>query len=55
MKSMKKNTNNYQKYGMIYANQCTKCIKEGTHYCKLEFVDDSCSNFKTLQDLKYSK
>ena len=29
--NMKRNTNNYAKYGMIYQNQCTKCVKEGTH------------------------
>ena len=52
---MKKNTNNYSKYGMIYQNQCTKCIREGTHFCKLEFTDEKCVNFKSLDDLKYTK
>ena len=52
--SMKKNTNNYSKYGLIYQNQCTKCLKEGTAFCELNFTDESCVNFKSLDDLKYS-
>ena len=48
----KRNTNNYKKYGMIYSNQCTCCIKEGTSFCSLSFVDESCVNFKSLDDLK---
>lgn len=54
MKSImqKRNTNNYKKYGMIYSNQCTRCIKEGTSFCSLSFVDESCINFKSLEDLK---
>lgn len=53
MKSiMRTNTNNYRKYGMIYSNQCTRCIKEGTSFCSLSFVDESCVNFKSLEDLK---
>ena len=53
--SMRTNTNNYRKYGMIYANECTRCIREGTHFCKLEFDDDSCVNFKQLSDLKFTQ
>lgn len=51
---MKTNTNNYKKYGMIYSNQCTKCIKECTVFCNLDFNSDSCNNFKSLDDLKYT-
>ena len=53
--NMKTNTNNYKKYGSIYQNQCVNCIREGTVYCKFEFSDDSCTNFKSLEDLKYTK
>ena len=43
----------YQKYGMVYSEQCTKCLKEGTHFCELKFTDaGECLNFKTLDDLK---
>ena len=50
--SMKRNTNNYEKYGLIYANQCTRCVKEGTAFCELKFTNESCDNYKSLDDLK---
>ncbi len=49
---LKSEQKNYQKYGMIYSEQCTRCLKEGTHFCELKFEDEKCLNFKTLDDLK---
>lgn len=42
----------YKEYGNIYTDCCLKCIKEGTPYCKLEYEDNKCVNFKTLEELK---
>lgn len=42
----------YKEYGNIYTECCLNCIREGTPYCKLEYEDNKCVNFKTLEELK---
>lgn len=42
----------YKQYGNIYTECCVKCVKEGTAYCELEYEDNVCTNFRSLDDLK---
>lgn len=42
----------YREYGTIYTECCVKCVREGTPYCNLEYLDNKCINFKSLEDLK---
>ena len=42
----------YKEYGSIYSECCVNCIREGTPYCELDYEDNVCVNFKSLEDLK---
>jgi len=42
----------YKQYGSIYTEYCLQCVREGTAYCRYEFEDNKCINFKSLDDMK---
>ena len=47
-----RNKLSYREYGLIYTEQCPFCFREGSPYCKLEYDEGRCVNFKSLEDLK---